>query len=34
MIRSEIRTMAYLGVVILVGVTMIALAILANMRFR
>jgi hypothetical protein len=34
MIRPEIRTMAYLGVVILVGVTMIALAILANMRFR
>ena len=34
MIRSEIRTIAYLGVVIPVGVTTIVSAILANMRFR
>jgi hypothetical protein len=34
MIRSEIRTIAYLGVAIPVGVTTIVSAILANMRFR
>jgi hypothetical protein len=34
MIRSEIRTIAYLGVAIPVGVTTIVSAILANTRFR